>query len=369
MKILYVSTVSSTTNAFLIPHIKMLVEDSHQVDVAFKKTRPLKAELQKLITNFYELNFSRSPAKNNFFELVKQTKKLILEGDYDIVHTHTPIASAVVRLACRNIDKVRVIYTAHGFHFYKGAPIKNWLIYYPVEKYLSKFTDTIVTINFEDYHRIKDKFHSKSIEYIPGIGLDLEKFENVNPEKKKKLKDLGLPPNSFIVLSVGELNKNKNHEVIIRALGKLKKKEIHYIICGAGVLHNKLKTLSKELKVEENVHLLGFRRDILEICKVSDLFVLPSKREGLPVSLMEAMATGLPVVASNIRGNSELIDDKKGGFLCSKDSIEEYVESIENLFLNPDTREKFGKYNLEKIKNYSVENVTFMLRKIYSKYF
>lgn len=185
MKILYVSTISDTVNRFLIPHIKMLRDKGHQVDVAFKIKEKPSDKLKEMNCSINELDFDRSIFKNNYSKLIKYLKKIVSEGSYDIVHTHTPIASAIVRFACREFDNVRVFYTAHGFHFYKGAPFKNWLIYYPIERYLSKFTDTIITINQEDYSRALNHFSAKNIEYIPGVGLDLKKFNNVVVNRKK----------------------------------------------------------------------------------------------------------------------------------------------------------------------------------------
>src|SRR5699024_1734497 len=176
MRILYVTTVSSTMNAFLIPHIKMLVDKSHQVDVAFNLTRPLKNELKKLITNVHQLEFSRFPIRNNYLKLVKDMKAVVVEGEYDIVHTHTPIASLVVRLACRNLKNVKVIYTAHGFHFFEGAPKKNWSLIYPIEKFLSKYTDVLITMNEEDYQLASKKLYANRIAKVNGVGIDLSKF-------------------------------------------------------------------------------------------------------------------------------------------------------------------------------------------------
>lgn len=365
MKLLYVTTISNTVNAFLIPHIKMLIDEGHQVDVAFNVEQEVKPEIYEMGCKIHQLPLERSPLKKDNFRAYKMLKKIIISEGYDLVHTHTPIASAIVRLVCRNLNNVRVFYTAHGFHFFKGAPILNWLVYYPVEKWLARYTDTLITINKEDYERAKSKFKAKRVEYIPGVGIDLEKFSTVEIDRNLKCSELDLPKDAFVVLSVGELNKNKNHEVVIRAIGKIDNPNINYIICGQGKLEGYLRDLSKELSIENQVHLLGFRKDIPEICKIADLFAFPSYREGLSVALMEAMANGLPVVCSNVRGNSDLIEDGKGGYLIEPVDVEGFAKYINELISDSEIRIEFGGFNHKKIEKYSIENVLCEMEKIY----
>lgn len=365
MKILYVTTISNTVNAFLIPHIKMLIDEGHQVDVAFNIEQEIKPEIYEMGCKIHQLPLQRSPLKKDNFRAYKILKKSIISEGYDLVHTHTPVASAIVRLACRNLNNVRVFYTAHGFHFFKGAPIVNWFIYYPVEKWLARYTDTLIIINKEDYSRAKRKFKAKRVEYVPGVGIDLKKFNTVKVDRDLKRSQLGLPKEAFVVLSVGELNKNKNHEVIIRAIAKIDNPDIHYIVCGEGPLKRYLIDLSEDLGIKNRVHLLGFRKDIAEICKVSDLFTFPSYREGLSVALMEAMANGLPVVCSNIRGNSDLIEDGKGGYLVEPSDVEGFAKYIKELIEDSRLKSELGGFNLEKIEHYSIENVLCEMEEIY----
>ena len=208
MKILYVTTISNTVNAFLIPHIKMLIDGGHQVDVAFNIEQEIKPEIFEMGCKVYELPLQRSPLSRDNFRAYKMLKNIIISGGYDLVHTHTPVASAIVRLACRRLSSVKVFYTAHGFHFYKGAPFLNWLIYYPVEKYLSKYTDVLITINHEDFERAKS-FKANKVEYLPGVGVNLSKFNVKLDSKEAYLATLGIHNSQFTILSVGELNKNK----------------------------------------------------------------------------------------------------------------------------------------------------------------
>ncbi len=332
MKILYVTTISNTVNTFLVPHIKMLVDRGYQVDVAFNIKQEVRPDLIKMGCKVYNIQFQRSPYHLKNLKAFYELAEIIREGNYNCIHTHTPVASAFVRLICMKNKHVKVLYTAHGFHFFDGAPIKNWLIYYPVEKILSRYTDILITINKEDYHRARKFFKAKNVVYIPGVGIEFDKISKLDIDKATKLKELGLPPDAFIMLSVGELNRNKNHETIIRALAELDNPKIHYIVCGSGQLENRLLHLAKNLGIERQVYLLGYRDDVHEICKISDIFAFPSFREGLSVALMEAMAAGLPVVCSNIRGNADLIQTGKGGYLVEPANISGFAKAIDDLF-------------------------------------
>ncbi len=375
-KALVVTTVASTIDQFCMNDISILL-DNYDVQVAAnfttgnntskERVNEFKSELIKKNIVFNEVEFDRNPLSKSNLRAYKKLKNIIAQNRFDLIHCHTPIAAMFSRLAARGARKkgTQVIYTAHGFHFYKGAPILNWLVYYPIEKWLARYTDTLITINKEDYERAKSKFKAKRVEYIPGVGIDLEKFNTVEIDRVLKRSQLGLSEDAFVVLSVGELNKNKNHEVIIRAIAKIDNSDIHYIICGQGQLDGHLKSLSKELGIENQVHLLGFRKDIPEICKISDLFAFPSYREGLSVALMEAMANGLPVVCSNIRGNSDLIEDGKGGYLVECDNVDGYAKCVNKLMIDEGLRSEFGKFNHNRIDSYSLENVLSKLRNIF----
>lgn len=368
VKILYVTTISNTVNAFLIPHIKMLIDEGNSVDVAFNIQEEVRREVLDMGCKVHFLGFQRYPLSKENYNACKKLKRVMQEENYDIVHTHTPVASACVRLVCRNIKSVKVIYTAHGFHFFKGAPIINWLLYYPIERWLFRYTDTLITINKEDFIRAKKTFKANKIEYVPGVGIDIDKFSKIEIDKKTKLKELGIPENSFVVLSIGELNKNKNHETIIRAIDRVNNHLIHYLICGQGPLEHYLKDLIIDLGLEKKIHLLGVRKDIGEICKASDLFVMPSFREGLSVALMEALASGLPVLCSNIRGNSDLIEEGKNGFLIKPDNVDEFSKGINKLYESVELREKFSKENNNRIGKYSIQNVIANMKLIYLMY-
>ena len=288
--------------------------------------------------------------------------------DIKVIHCNTPIGGVIGRI-CGWKYRKKVIYTAHGFHFYKGAPLKNWLLFYPIEKILARLTDVIITINREDYELASRrlKLHNGGkVYYVPGVGIDLRQFGGTalcGQEKKKR--ELGLAEDSILAIIVGDLNKNKNVETLIRSLPHVPAK-VHYLICGTGPCEIALRKLSKSLLVEDQVHFLGFRSDIKDLYKISNFFLMSSRREGLPRSTMEAMATGLPCIVSKIRGNTDLIDANKGGFLICPEDSEGYANAINNLIANPMLCGKFGNYNLDKIKSFNCETVESSILSVYT---
>ena len=374
-RFLVVTTVAIMVDHFLIPGMKMMQDKGYEVHVAcnFEKGNPcsderikqIKQKLCDLNIKCFQIDFTRkmSSVKENIIAY-KQLSALINKNNYDIVHCHSPIGGALTRFACSKARKngTKVLYTAHGFHFYKGAPLKNWLIYYPAEKICSYFTDVLITVNKEDYNLAKRKMRAKNVEYIPGVGIELSKFQNIQVDRNNKRKELGVPETAIMLLSVGEVNENKNQEIIIRAI--VNKKDIYYVIAGDGKQLEDMKKLAELLGVSERILFLGYRTDVAELCKAADIYALPSKREGLPVAVLEAMASGLPCVVSNIRGNIELIDEN-GGVLFDPNSLEKCEEAI-NLILKSDL-EKMSGYNTEKIKMFSSETVNEIMLDIYEK--
>lgn len=374
-KVLILASVASMIDQFNMPNIRLLKDMGYKVHVAcnfeegntcsYPQIEKLKFTLKELNVEYYQIDFKRNVMKVlDNIKAYKQVTSLMKNNMYEFVHCHSPIGGVVGRIGGK-ITKTRVVYTAHGFHFYEGAPFKNWIVYYPIEKWLSRYTDCLVTINKEDYNRAKKSFNAKKVRYIPGVGLDVDKYSITKIDKKLKCKELGLPEDSFVILSIGELNKNKNHQTVIKALKKLNNSKIHYVICGQGQLEYYLKNLIEKLGLEKQVHLLGFRKDIPEILKMSDLFIFPSFREGLSVALMESMAAGLPVVCSDIRGNSDLIENGLGGYLVKPDDVDGFKIAINKLRKSEKLRKDFSDNNIKEIKNYSFDSITKEVERIY----
>jgi len=365
-RVLFVATVVKThIMVFHLPYLKMFKEKGYETAVAAKNDYDDPNECNiPYCDKFYDIPFERSPFAFRNYNAYRMLKSIVKNENYDIIHCHTPVGGVIGRLTARTAREkgTKVFYTAHGFHFYKGAPLINWLLYYPVEKFCAYFTDVLITINQEDYSLAYRKLKAKRIYYVPGVGIDTRKFADTVNEKTAKRDEIGVPGDAFMILSVGELNKNKNHAAVIRAIAGLGDEKIHYGIAGKGKLREKLIALSNKMGVGGQVHFLGYRSDIPKLYKCADLCVFPSIREGLPVALMEAMASGLPIVCSRIRGNTDLVDEN-GGILYEPNDINELKTAITDMIKNDSS--VFGGYNLEKSRNYDVNNINAVMEKIY----
>ena len=284
-------------------------------------------------------------------------KKLLDSRKYDLIWTNEPVMGVVTRLAAQKVRSqgTKVIYMVHGFHFYKGAPLLNWLVYYPIEKWMAPKADMIVTINREDYEQA-GKFNVARAEYIHGIGINTERLstEGVRGDIRQ---ELHLAQDDFIVLSVGELNKNKNQQTILHALAILNDPKIHYILCGKGDQLTALQQLSAELKLEDRVHFLGYRTDVVDICSRADVFAMPSRREGLPVASLEAMYCGLPLVTSNISGLVDVMENGVSGYMYSSDDAAGFAEGLRKLKEDESLRKMVSGHNLETVKPFCVNSV------------
>ncbi len=371
MKVLLVATVQSHICQFHKPLMKLLKENGYEVHVAARNNLAEKNGLaMEYADKVFNIPFTRSPITKDNISAYKRLKQIIKDNDYDVIHCNTPMGGVITRLVSIFSKKnPRIIYTVHGFHFYKGASKKNWLIYYPIEKFLSRFTDTLITINKEDYTLAREKFHAKKVYYVPGVGVDLQKFSKSAADEFEIKNKLNIPENNTVFLSIGELTDRKNHIIALEALKIIKEQigleNVVYLICGNGKLKDYLESKISEFGLENIVKLLGYRRDIPEICAITDLFIFPSLQEGLPVALMESMAMELPCVASRIRGNTDLIENDNGGYLCNAKSAKEFADAIIKLLENPQKREEMVIYNRKVIEKFSVENVVEKLRKIY----
>ena len=388
-KALMIATVPSMIGQFNMANIHILLELGYEVHVGCNfndrsvwteaRVEEFRKQLDDIGVKYIQVDFARSPKHIGMVsKSYKQIKELLFREKYALVHVHTPVVAAEVRLAAKDYNnaierrekegqkapvRLRVIYTAHGFHFYDGAPMKNWILFYPVEKELSRITDVLITINREDYQRAKDKFYAKKIVYVPGVGVDVKRFQTVSAsiDREAKRQDLGVKSSDVLLLSVGELNENKNHSVVIRALGELEKSKklgnnhIIYMIAGTGDKKEKLEALAKEENVD--LHLLGFRKDVTELLTAADLYILPSIREGLNVSLMEAMASGTPCLAGEIRGNVDLIYAGKGGELFNPEDVTSVADAITTELDHRDCWLRQGEYNQNKIKQFDLSVV------------
>ena len=358
-KVLYVTTVSRTINAFLVPHIEMLLKEGYEVQCACSIDKPINKGLLEKGVKIYDIPFSRNPlglgnirAFNNLVKIQKREK-------FDIVHVHTPIASIYGRL-------LKLIYTAHGYHFLKGGSKLGWIMYYPIEKIMAKLTDTTININSEDYEITKNKLKPKNCYLLNGVGLDLNQYKKLSQKEiLSKKKELGLKENDFVVLMIAELNENKNQVQLIEAMEVLKDTypEIKAICVGEG---DKLSELQSEVKnrgLEGKVNFLGFRNDINELINICNIGVLLSYREGLPRNLMELMACGKKVIATNIRGCRDIVVDETVGEIVEVGDYEATAKAIENQYLYGDNQFIISK----EIEKYDVKTINEGLRLIYKE--
>lgn len=374
-RVLVLASTASMIEQFNIPNIQLLQSMGFAVDAACNFERgstcnretieKLKENLKSMNVGYYHIDFSRDV--KNFREhkkAYKQTLKLIRENNYEFIHCHTPIGGVIGRL-CGHRTKTKVIYTAHGFHFFKGGSKLSWLLFYPVEKYLLKYTDALITINNGDYNLAKTKMKAKNVYYIPGVGIDFDRFINCRINKSEKRKELNIPDDAIMLLSIGELCKRKNHETIIKAMANIENKNVYYCVAGIGGLEDYLMNLASELGLKDRVRLLGYVNNTPELYKCCDIFCFPSTREGLGLAGVEAMASGVPVVASDAQGIPDYVVDGITGFKCSPTDVDAFADKISILIENKELRDEIGKNNINAARRFDVKNVMNITRRIY----
>ncbi len=374
MKVLFVATVRSHIGQFHMPFIKKLKELGCTVDAAFKDNSNEKPGLDlSAINTVYEVSFSRSPYSTDNLKAYRRLKRIIDDGNYDVVHCHTPMGGVVTRLAAKAARKngTKVIYTAHGFHFYNGASRKNWLLYYPIEKYLSKYTDCLITINNEDFALASSKLNKAGkICYVQGVGVDLDMFKEITPDKKAELRlKNGYSNNDFLLIYPADFSYRKNQKMIFDAVALVLKKHKHIRLLLPGALDGaeECRNYCEQIGIAEYVDFLGYRRDIYELDGMCDLSLSSSRQEGLPINLIEAMALGNPIVATDVRGNNDLVIDGETGYLVPLNDSELMADSICRLIDNQDLCERFGNTALETVKKYSVDQVNKEIIEIYKQ--
>lgn len=375
-KALLIASMASMLDNFNRGNIDILLEIGYELTLASNFCTQADSNSKEKIDQFLnemktkgvrcvQIDFSRQlfniPEQ---FKSYHQVKKLLKEN-FALIHCHSPICAAITRLCAEKYRKkgTKVLYTAHGFHFYKGSSFWNWMLFYPIERFFSRWTDCLITINKEDYYRAKKFFYSKEVLLVPGVGIDIDKFHNTRVDKKSKREEIGLSQEDIMILSVGELNKNKNHQLVIKAISRLKNNKIHYVIAGQGVQYQTLRKLANKLHV--SLHLLGFREDIPQLLSISDIFAFPSKREGLGLALVEALVAGKIAVASKIRGPKEIIQNEEGGILVPVKNEKKWSSAI--YWLIKDCELKGQKYSIdfEKLKKYGKNEVNETMKKLY----
>lgn len=366
-KILFVANVMGHLRAFHGPYMEWFQKNGWQVDVAANDE---KHEQMLFCDTIYHIPIQRSPYRLENLSAYRQLKKLIDENGYDLISCHTPMGSVLARIAAMQVrrrGKTKIIYTCHGFQFLKRGPIRDWLLYYPVELFLSALADCIVTINRDDYN-IAKRMLCRNVRYIPGIGVNLEQFFPDQARRIQKREELKIPEDGFVLLSVGELNKNKNHQIVLEALHILKNDKMFYFIAGEGDERAYLEKRISDFNLENRVRLLGFRCDMADLYRAADVLVFPSKREGLAVSGIEAMATGCVIAGSNRRGIRDYVHPNNNGFLCDPEDAAAFAEAIMTLNTKRLLYRMMCKNSILEAQKFSLEYALEKMTAIYKEY-
>lgn len=347
--VLIIAHLQNHIRNFHFEYIKHLQELGYEVSVATKVDN---INELNFIDHVFDIDFKRSPFNIATFKNYKTLVGLMRTHHFDIVHTHTPVASIIARFAAHKCKVNKVFYTAHGFHFFNGAPLINWLIYFPAEFICSYLTDVLFTMNSEDFKRAKKWFKHPNVVYTPGVGINLDNY-HIHHELHDDIR----------LIMVAELIKNKHQYEAIKAINQLNNPNLHLYLAGYGQDQQRLQELVTGLHLENQVYFLGFVKPVVKAFDNKDLFIFPSEREGLSVALMEAMACGLPCVVSKIRGNTDLIDVNGGVFIGS--DVDSIASGIKQMLAKKDQWEAMGKYNQEKVKPFGYENVFKILDQYY----
>ena len=371
-RVLFTATVvKQHIMTFHTPYLRMFQEMGWETAVASSNDYENPADLNiPYCDTYYEIPFERIPWKAGNIRAYRELKRIIDTGNFDIIHCHTPVGGLVTRLAAAGARKkgTKVLYTAHGFHFHKGSSLVSWLAYYPVEWLMAFLTDALLTMNREDYALARKKMHAKRVEYVPGVGIDTGRFALCREDRLEKRRELGFRESDFLILTVAEMNKNKNQSMVLKALALLKDRpeyeNMNYLICGMGDYEAVLRQEAKNLGIDDHVFFMGYRKDIPAMHRCCDLFAFMSYREGLPVALMEAMSSGMPTVCSAARGNTDLVEDGKEGFIVENEA-QAVADAILKLYHDPDLRHRFGQAATEKVQQYDSRNVHRVMKDIY----
>ena len=368
MKILYTATVLSHICQFHLPYLEMFREQGIEVHVAARNNLAEKNGLQlRHCDRYYDLPFQRSPRDPRNIEAGRQLKALLAKEHYDVILCNTPMGGIVTRLVSQASRKqgARVVYMAHGFHFYKGAPKKNWMVFYPIEKTMAKLCDLVITITEEDYTLAQEKFPC-AVAHIHGVGVRTDRYHPVSAEEALAMRQKeGLSETDFAILCTGELNKNKDQKTLIAAAALLRDKipNLKILLAGNGPTEGELRAQIASEHLEDTVKLLGYRTDLETVVPAMNLIVSCSHREGLPLNILEAMLCRKAVVATVNRGHKELVDDGKTGFILQPGDVKTMAQRIYDLYSDPSMAETMGNAGFGKAQAYTVDAVRSELTK------
>ncbi len=366
-KILFIVNVVGKISNFIIPSIEAGHNLGFEFHIASNLSR-FRGNMDDYNVVFHHVDIIRNPFNLKNIRAYKQMLDLMKKEQFDAIHCNTPAGGVLGRFCGRAAKVPKIIYTAHGFHFYKGAPPVAG-IYKMAEVVMARDTDVILTMNNEDYDAAQ-KFNLRkggNVYYIPGVGVNTESYRNVEVNRIQLRESLGIKEDDIALIALGELIDRKNYQASIKAVARANNQKLHFFICGRGAKHEELKELVVKLKVEDQVHFLGYRTDVKELLSVADIFFFTTHQEGLARSMMEAMSAGLPCVASKVRGNVDLIEEGIGGFLRHPDDADGFAQALNILADDEDLRKEMSASNLETIKKFDVGIVKQEMLRIYER--
>lgn len=368
MKILYVANVAKEHFCkFYINEFKELSRMGWEIDIACRMDADV-----PFVSHAFPMPWNRSPFRLSTFKGVRELRKIIDNNGYDILYCTTPIGGLVGRLAAKRCKfRPIVIYIAHGFHFFKGSSVLSWILYYPVEKWLAKYTDVLITVNSEDFLFAKKKFPVKKIVKINEIGANTGIYRKtiVSPEENLNIKkEIGIEKNFPILFYAAEISKLKNQTYLLSVIRELVSLGFDPVLLlpGRDQTSGRFQRRADFVGLKNRVKLLGFRQDLNKIIHVADFCTPSSRREGLGLNVVEAMAAGIPVVAVDNRGHRQTIVSGVNGFLVSIKSPDEMCSKIVYLINHPEIREKFEKNGIITSESYDFSAVFPTIMSIYS---
>ena len=372
-KVLFLTTIGGFLQQFEMNDVGILQEMGFEIHYASNLRNPVYnmniPAMEERGIRVHHIDIQKMPT--HIFKNVRaliQLLKLVKREQIRVIHCHNPMGGVLGRLiSVIKGRKIYTIYTAHGFHFYEGAPKKNWIAFYPVEKCLAKFTDCLITINKEDYEKALRFSLRKGgqVFRIPGVGIHTERFaaqEGMREQIRRKFK---IPDDVFYLLSVGELNHNKNHIVILRAMAQIPDKKIWLGICGKGHMEETLKAEADRLGLKDRFTLFGFRNDIPQMLSMADCFVFPSLREGLGIAAIEAMAAGVPLITSDCRGTREYARDQINGLVCVDNQPEAYAKAIIQMKEDTEKRHRMSEACVNMSSYFDISATDSIMRQVY----
>ncbi|MCU6760809.1 GDP-mannose-dependent alpha-(1-6)-phosphatidylinositol monomannoside mannosyltransferase [uncultured Roseburia sp.] len=374
-KVLIITTISGFLHQFEMNNVKLLQKAGYEVHYASNFQVPVytydetEYESMGIVTHHVPIEKSPRSLKENK-EAFRQLVHILEEEQISLIHCHTPMGGVLGRLSGqRAAHNVKVIYTAHGFHFYKGASWKNWLLYYQAERWLARKTDMIITINQEDFNYASE-FRLKTngcVYKIPGVGLDLKRFFPISEKRSVQREKLKIAENCFCIITAASLDVEKNHETVLRAISLIPDKRICYLICGDGPQREYLEKLVRKLHLETQVYFMGFQEHMEELLHASDCFVFPSLREGLGMAALEAMACGLPVIAAGNRGTREYMKNGENGFLCEGEDAGQFARAIETLKADRMLCQRMGAVGRQTAEQFGTAKTEVIMSQVYQR--